>query len=126
MAPRESFFSATIGGTKYELKKLTLGDARLLKRQFGLEDLDDLNPTDPDQLVGLLFLAKCKAEPERDRGELLDEIEELDFAAMIEDGVQADDAAPEPEGPTGAGGEPAKDTKPGSRAKTPKTSGSQS
>lgn len=119
------FFSATIDGHRYELKKLTLGDARLLKRRFGLDDLEDLNPTDPDQLVGFLYLALTKEDPTLAHDVALERAENVDFADLMEA-----EAEPEPEersAPLDEADAPGVPEKaPGSRATTRKSSGTPS
>lgn len=57
-----AFFKVKVGDETYELERLTLGDARVLKRDFGLTDLEFFSPSDPDQMVGLLALAISKTK----------------------------------------------------------------
>lgn len=96
------FFKCKVGDKTYELEKLSLGDARTLKREFGLSDLEDLNPTDPDQLVGLIYLAIVKANPDVQRAAALAEAEGIDVVEWIE--TAQDDEAVEPD-PTPASSE---------------------
>lgn len=77
-----SFFKVKVDDKVYSLERLTLGDARLLKERFGLADLEEFNPSDPDQLVGLLFLALRKERPTEPEANLLAEIEDLDIDAF--------------------------------------------
>ncbi len=70
MAP---FFKVKVGDEVYELDKLTLGEARRLKRDFGLTDLEAFNGTDPDQMVGLLFLSYKRSHPQLADDAILDE-----------------------------------------------------
>lgn len=110
------FFACTVAGKKYELTKLTLGQARTLKREFDLADIEDLNPTDPDQLVGLIYLACIQAgmTPEA----ALAEAEGIDIMTLEEapsDEVEAD--------PTPAVEAPAVVSAAGDSETTPATSG---
>lgn len=56
------FFKVKVDGKVYELDRLTLGDGRVLKRDFGLIDLETFSTTDPDQMVGLIALAISKTD----------------------------------------------------------------
>ena len=89
------FFKCKVGDKTYELEKLSLGDARTLKREFGLADLEDLNPTDPDQLVGLIYLAIVKTTPDVQRAAALAEAEGIDVVEWIET-AQDDEVEPDP------------------------------
>lgn len=82
-----AFFRVKVADKVYELDRLTLGDSWLLKQRFGLQDLTEFNPTDPGQLVGLMFLAMTKEHPTKDADLILAEIKALDI----------DDFDPEPE-----------------------------
>jgi hypothetical protein len=111
------FFACKVGDKQYELPKLTLGEARILKKHFGLMQLEDMNPTDPDHLTGLLYLCLRREAPGATLEALLSRIDELD----IEDFAMAE-SAPE-EVPTvaadAAGGN-------GKKATSRKKTGSQS
>ena len=50
-----------VGEKVYELDRLTLGDGAVLKRRFGVTDLDKFDPRDPETLLGLITLAVSKA-----------------------------------------------------------------
>lgn len=109
-----AFFKCRVGDKTYELDKLTLGDSRLLKREFGLVDLEEFNTTDPDQLVGLLVICLKRERPSADLGALIAEVEAMDIEEF--ESVADEDA----EGPT----EDAKPVKAGASATRRKTSGS--
>lgn len=104
-----AFFSVKVGEKTYELDRLTLGEARVLKREFGLSDLGSFSGTDPDQLVGLLYLARKRESPAMSHDEVLAEIEDLDIEAF---------EAPKKR--------PTRAAKGGSRATTPQPAGGQS
>lgn len=110
------FFACKAGDKQYELPKVTIGEARLLKRHFGLAQIEDLNPTDPDHLAGLLFLCLRRESPGVPMEKLLAEVEDLDPYAF--EAVDAPDTDPTP---AVAGG-----GKSGKKATTRKTTGSQS
>lgn len=76
------FFKAKIAGKTYTLTKLTLGQARLLKSQFDLQDLSAFTPSDPDHLVGALYLCLREEKPDASALELLAEIEALDIESF--------------------------------------------
>lgn len=105
------FFKDKAGDRVFELDKLTLGDARVLKREFGLEDMEDFSPTDPDHLVGLLYLCLRREQPNAAQEDLLGEIEDLDINAF--------DEIPEEPDPTPA-------AEAGGSAKTRKKTGARS
>jgi hypothetical protein len=122
-----AFFTAKVGEETYELDKLTLGDARLLKKQFGLVDMTEFSGTDPDQLVGLMFLAYKKANPGLTDETVLSHVENLDIEAFVT-------GTPEPEAetvdptpaPTDAVADPGPSAPSGLRETTPEDSGDQS
>lgn len=90
-----AFFRVKVGDQVYELDRLTLGDGRVLKQKFGLEDLTKISPGDPDMLVGLLFLALKRAKPDAPDANLIAEIEDIDidgFTDLADD--EDDDAGP--------------------------------
>lgn len=95
------FFAVKIDGEAYELPKLTLGEARILKREFGLTDIGSFAPGDPDQLVGLLFLCLRRRRPTATTEELLAEVEALDIEAF--EPADDEEAAPAADDPTPAG-----------------------
>lgn len=41
----------------------TLGELRVLKREFDLRGVDKLDPMDPDHIAGLLYLSMHRANP---------------------------------------------------------------
>jgi hypothetical protein len=85
-----AFFKVKVQDEVYELERLTLGQARRLKREFGLSDLEFFSPTDPDQMVGLLCLAIEQKRPGVDRAVILAEVEALDIDGFepVEDDVE--------------------------------------
>lgn len=112
------FFACKVGGEQYELPTLTLGEARTLKKQFGMEDLKEFSITDPDVLVGLLFLCLKRTRPGVPDVALLAEIERMDIETVEEaDTAEVD---PTPAAPVAAG------TKGGKKATSRKTTGSPS
>jgi len=101
-----AFFKVKVGEALYELEKLTLGEARRLKREFGMESLEHFSPTDPDQLVGLLVLACKRRHPEWTDETVLRFVEGLDIEHIKPEAPEeaepvptpAATAAPEPAG----------------------------
>lgn len=55
------FFKARVAGVDYELPKLDLNGARILKKKFGLKQLEDFNLTDPEHLMGMFYLSLIHA-----------------------------------------------------------------
>jgi hypothetical protein len=51
------FFAAHIGGHDYLLDRLTLDELRVMELKYGLGQIEDFNPTNPSQLIGLLYLS---------------------------------------------------------------------
>lgn len=41
----------------------TLGELRILKREFDVQEVDQLNPKDPDHLAGLVYVSMHRADP---------------------------------------------------------------
>lgn len=93
------FFKVKVEDRLFELDKLTLGEARVLKKHFGLVNLSSFDGTDPDQLVGLLYLALKRERPDATHEDLLGEIEGLD----IEGFATAEDEQEEIEDPNLSG-----------------------
>lgn len=79
-----AFFRAKIGEKVYELDKLTLGQARLMKRRFDLTDLEEFNIGDPDHMVGILTLCLQQERPAAELETLIAEVEALDIESAVE------------------------------------------
>lgn len=77
------FFRCRVGERVYELPKLTLGEGRILRTEFGVTDYMELNTTDPEQLVGLLYLCLRRERPAAPKEELIAEVEALDFEDWV-------------------------------------------
>jgi hypothetical protein len=73
------FFKAKIAGKVYQLDKLTLGEARLLKREFGLSDLAYFSNTDPDVIVGLLAICIKRDDESLTMDQATEQAEALDI-----------------------------------------------
>lgn len=103
----------------YQLDRLTLGDGVVLKRRFGLAQLDMFNPADPETMLGLLTLAISKTD-----GVSISEAEEIaseiEFDAMENIAEEQDEPGPL-EGD--AAEETAKPVQSGSSAKRPRKPG---
>lgn len=116
MAEKENpglYFKVTVDGETYELDRLTLGEARVLKHEFDMHSLDLLDSTDPDHLIGLLYLAMRRKHPDRTREAIMASVEGIAFEDLAEADSDGD--------PTGAD-EATK--KSGTSAKNRKGSGS--
>jgi len=102
----------TLDGEKYELDldKVTLGEGRFLKSQFGMRsysDLDLLDP-DPDMIVGAIAVAVKRSHPELDDSEIIEKVESLsngDYFKQLQKQIEvevkkaeADAADPQPAG----------------------------
>jgi hypothetical protein len=77
----------TLDSEKYtvDLDKITLGEARLLKDQYGMEGFDELNFFDPDQLTGLFVVAVKRAHPELSDKEILAKVEGIESGPIFAD-----------------------------------------
>lgn len=54
-----------VDGTEYEVPaQFTLGELRILGRDFGLRDVTALDPKDPQHLVGLIYVAMRRTRPD--------------------------------------------------------------
>lgn len=123
-----SFFKCKVGDETYELERLTIGDSRILKRDFGLSDLEHFNPGDPDVVAGLLTLAISKAKdiPISEATKIADAVDFEDFESISDDEEEgAEDPTPAAEAADDAGAKAAP-SRSGSRAKPRKTTGSPS
>jgi hypothetical protein len=69
-----------LDGERYEIDpdKLTLGEARLLKREYGMEDFSNFNFFDPDQMVGLFVVAVKRAHPDWSDEDVLAKVEGIE------------------------------------------------
>jgi hypothetical protein len=119
------FFKVQVGEDVYELDKLTLGDGRILKRDFGLTDLEEFNPGDPDVMVGLLSLAikHSKGVSLADATAIAEAVDFEDFTSLGDE----DEADPTPAAP--AADDPVSEPKSagtGNSAKPRKKTGKQS
>lgn len=76
-----------LDGEKYEvdLDKISLGEGRLLKREFGMDDFSDLNFFDPDQLVGLFVVAVMRAHPDMPYPDVLKKVEGIESGPIFDD-----------------------------------------
>jgi hypothetical protein len=91
------YFKVKLDGQTYELDRLTLGEARILKHEFDMQSLELLDPSDPDHLIGLLYLAMRRKRPHDPRETLMAQIEGVSFEDMAEvesdgDPTEADEA----------------------------------
>lgn len=50
-------------GREYEIPTLNAGELRILKRDFGMAKVTQLDPDDPDHLVGLVYLSIRRVQP---------------------------------------------------------------
>jgi hypothetical protein len=97
-------------GNEYEVPTFNLGEFRLLKREFGLSNVNKLDPTDPDHLVGMLFVCARRKDPSV-RVEAIENVTHVEFVedeadptpagapeAASPESTGANDAAPAPAG----------------------------
>lgn len=115
------FFRIKVGDDVYELDKLTLGDAAYLRREHGLTSFSDLSSKDPDQLVGLLFLAMKRKHPNLTDAALKAEVDGIDFLSLAQAAEEPVDV-PLPDAPAPADDVPLS----GSLGTTPEQPGDQS
>jgi hypothetical protein len=90
-----------------DLDKLTLGEARLLKHDYGMSDLREFSFWDPDQMAGLFVIAVKRAHPDMSEADVLAKVEGVDAGTVLEDlqkqveaAVQAAEQDPTPAGST--------------------------
>lgn len=62
---------------------VTLGEAEILKERFGLPSLHDFNIFDPNQLVGVLYVAVKRAHEDLDDDEILEKVRALPNGAIM-------------------------------------------
>jgi hypothetical protein len=82
---------------KYEidLDKLTLGEGRFLKREFGMRSYNELDLLDPDadMIVGVLAVAMKRGHPELDDDEVIAKVEGLsngDYFTQLQKQIEAE------------------------------------
>jgi hypothetical protein len=106
--------------------KLTLGEALVLKRDFGMTDFTAFNYFDPEQMVGLFVIAVKRAHPEMSDDEVRGKVEGLQngpiFTEINKQIAEAVKKASDPQKAGAAKAAPAS----GTPAKTRKTRGVQS
>jgi hypothetical protein len=108
-----AFFKCRIDDEVYELSKLTIGLARRLKLEFGLTELEALNPTDPEQLAGILTVIVEQKHPEWDTATCAKFVDELDIETFAPDEDEADPTLPvEAVAPTPEPDSPSSETTP--------------
>lgn len=112
------FFRVKVGERIYELERLTLGDGVTLKRDFGLTDLENFNPADPETVLGLMTIAIARTDglTISEARKQAEDIDLADFAPLEADAPEdptsaADDAATE--SPSKNGGSGKRPKKPG-------------
>lgn len=121
----------TIDKEKYEidLERVTLGEGRFLKREFGMESfqrLDLLDP-DPDLLVGVLAVCMKRKHPELDDGEIIAKIEALPNGNYFDQALkQIEEERKKLEDPPSPGASGDASGKASNGATTPKTPGRRS
>jgi len=74
-----------LDGEKYEvdLNKISLGEGRLLKREFGMKDFQDLDWWDPDVLTGVFAIAVMRTHPEMTFAEVLERVEGVESGPIF-------------------------------------------
>ncbi len=100
----EAAFRIRAAGKDYELARLTLGDMALLRRDYGLRSLSDLDPSDPQQLIGLMLLAEAHRVPDRPVADIKAELEAIDISTFE---VQPAPVEPDPTPEAAAPADPA-------------------
>jgi hypothetical protein len=103
--------------------KITLGEARVLKRDYGMESLGSLNFGDPDQMVGMLVMAIRRESPDLSEADVQAKVEDLDFVQIL-DGMKLPGETKDPPSAGGKDTSPAR--KPSGPATTRKKPGKQS
>lgn len=102
---------------KVDPDKLTLGEALVLKREYGMADFTAFNFFDPEQMVGLFAIAVKRAHPELSEQDVLVKVEGLENGPIFEKiNKQVEEAQrkakdPQPAGVSKAAGSPAKTRK---------------
>lgn len=86
-----------VGEKRYDVHALTLGEHRVLKREFGVQTIDALNPADPDHLVGLLYVMERRKRPNLTVEEIEREVENATTIEVVEDEGEEHEAGPTPE-----------------------------
>lgn len=72
---------------RYEIDpdKLTLGEAYRLKREYGMEDFTSFNFFDPEQMIGLFFIAVKRAHPDLSDEEIRAKVEAVESGPIFAD-----------------------------------------
>lgn len=76
-----------LDGEKYELDldKITLGEAHILKREYGMEDFTTFNYFDPEQMIGVFVIAVRRVHPELSEEEVRAKVEALENGPIFAD-----------------------------------------
>ncbi len=82
MPETEPLFKVRYDGRDYELSRLTIGDARALKRHFGVIMSETLSEHDPDYQAGMFYL--CLIHDGMGHEDALAAVDEIDLLAMYE------------------------------------------
>lgn len=76
-----------IGHRTYPMpQKFSLGELRILKREFDLKDVAKIDKRDPDHIAGLLYIAMRRKDPTL----TVDELDALDIERIEVVGVEED------------------------------------
>lgn len=70
---------------KLDPDRLTLGEAHLMKHEFGMEGFGDLSVWDPDQLLGFATIAVKRANKDLTLEDAKAQAEGVEFSPIFED-----------------------------------------
>ncbi len=70
-----------VAGVEYAIPQFTLGELRVMRRDFGLAGIADLDPGNPDHLTGLLYTSMRRVNPDI----TVDDIEALTEFELVEE-----------------------------------------
>jgi hypothetical protein len=124
-----SVLKMKLDGEKYEVDpdKLTLGEALIMKRQYGMQDFTEFNFFDPEQMVGLFVIAVKRAHPELSDQEILAKVEGIENGPIFNDiNKQVEEARKKAADPQVAGASASVPAAGSRRATTRKKPGSRS
>lgn len=86
-----------IQGKVYEIKSLTMGEARILRQHFDVRDLTEINPGDPFVMAGMAYLCFLREDPRLSHAQIMAKVDALDLSedfAPVED--ESADPTPAP------------------------------
>ena len=88
----QPIYRVKIDGEVFEIDKLTLGEARLLRAHFNVFEIHKMLPGDPNVIAGLVYLCYRRKHPDWEHERLMNTVDDV----AMEDIEEANEVEPDP------------------------------